>query len=137
MWHDLSLYAVIASLYLKLSAQLIIAHFLADYPLQGEFLAKFKSPLVYTQMVRDNIQPRFHWFWILSAHCAIQAGGVLYVTNSLILAIIDYNVHFYVDLAKCRGRITFNQDQTYHIITRLIIAAVHMTAIATLGEGLR
>lgn len=63
---------------LTLFAALLIAHAVADYPLQGDFLAKAKN--------RFAPIPGVPWFQALGAHAAIHAGAVWILTGSPWLA---------------------------------------------------
>lgn len=98
---------------LELLAALFVAHFICDYPLQGDFLAKAKNP---AQPIPD-----VPWGWAMSAHCAIHAGAVVFITMSLLMGVVEFVAHFAIDVAKCRGRITFSQDQWWHIATKCLI----------------
>lgn len=84
------------------AALLIAAHFVADYPLQGDFLAKakFDGPLR---------------VWHLFGHSAIHGGAVLLVTGSLLLGLMETFAHMAIDEAKVRGWTSFEQDQVFHI----------------------
>ena len=59
---------------LILAIQLLAAHALCDYPLQGDYLAKGKDPW--------GPFPRGVWIHCLTAHAMIHAGSVLLVTGS-------------------------------------------------------
>lgn len=52
---------------------LVFAHFLAYYPLQGDFLAKAKN--------RNTAIPGVPWWQAMTAHCGIHAGFVLVLTS--------------------------------------------------------
>ena len=82
-------------------------HALADYPLQGDFLAKAKN--------RTMPIPGVPWYQALGAHAAIHAVGVGILTGSTWLAMAEFTAHFLIDDAKCRGRIGFNTDQSLHV----------------------
>ncbi len=82
---------------------LITAHYLGDFALQNDFVAKFKAPGM----------P--NWLHVMTAHCAIQALPVLLITQSPALAIGEFIVHFATDCAKCKGYIGFTVDQLIHI----------------------
>lgn len=97
---------------------LVVAHALCDFPLQGDFLARLKHPW------RHPLTADVPWWWCLSMHCAIQAGGVYVVTGSRLLAAAEFGAHAVVDLAKCADRITFAQDQAAHVACRAAWAAV-------------
>lgn len=100
--------------FLHVLAALVIAHALCDYPLQGDFLSKAKSPAAPL--------PDVPWPWALGAHCAIQAGGVWIVTGSLVLAIAEFVAHWWIDVAKCWRRISFSTDQVLHLATKAVLA---------------
>lgn len=96
----------------RLLGLLIFAHALADYPLQGEFLARAKN--------RCNPIPGFPWWQALGAHAVIHAGFVGMLTNSVGLAIAELCVHFFTDDLKCRGRIGLNTDQAIHVGCKIV-----------------
>lgn len=91
----------------ELLGLLIFAHFLADYPLQGEFLAKGKS-------ARNPI-PGVPFWHPLTAHSVIHGGFVGSITGSIWLGIAETIVHWITDHAKCSGWIGLNTDQAIHI----------------------
>ena len=94
---------------------LLLWHALADYPLQGDFLAKAKNRLAPIAGVP--------WWQALAAHSMIHAGGVALITGSLWLGVAEFVVHFITDDAKCRGRIGFNTDQLIHVACKVAWAA--------------
>lgn len=95
-----------------LFALLVFGHALADYPLQGDFLAKAKN--------RTAPIPGFPWWQALGAHAIIHAGIVGLVTGSLVLALLEAVAHFVTDDLKCRGKIGLNADQAIHIACKLV-----------------
>lgn len=90
-----------------IAALLVFVHCLADYPLQGDFLAKAKNHRVPI--------PGVPWLTALLSHAAIHAGGVLLVTGSLWFAAAEFIGHSIIDYTKCSGRIGFNADQALHL----------------------
>ena len=103
---------LIAPLFFKL----LIGHFIADYPLQGEFLAKAKNhklPL-----------PGVPFYQALLAHASIHAGMVWAITGSGLLAVGELLLHSLIDYLKCAGRASFNQDQVAHAICKLVYAII-------------
>lgn len=86
--------------------QLLGAHWLCDYPLQGQFLsdAKQKGPL-----------RAYH----LIAHAGIHGAAVMLITGSLALGLIEWLAHTIIDELKVRGVTTFAQDQALHIICKI------------------
>lgn len=86
---------------------LLAAHWVADYPLQGEFLATAK---------RLGPMRVYH----LVAHAGIQGAGVILVTGSLALGLAEWLVHTVIDEAKNRGWTSFAQDQALHMACKAI-----------------
>ncbi|NBC37377.1 DUF3307 domain-containing protein [Novosphingobium sp. FSY-8] len=89
---------------------LIGAHFICDYPLQGDFLAKAKS--------RVAPIPGVPWQQAMAAHCAIHGAAVAIITGLWWLALAEGCIHWITDDAKCRGRLSFNQDQAIHVVCK-------------------
>lgn len=97
---------------LQTLALLLAGHAVADYPLQGDFLAKAKN--------RANPIPGVPWYHGLLPHAAIHGGFVGVITGSLMLGIAEFLVHCWIDDTKCMGRITYNQDQALHVICKVL-----------------
>ena len=107
--------------YLVLLGLLIFGHVLADYPLQGEFLAKAKNrktPLYGTP-----------WYQALGAHSAIHAGFVGIITGSLLLAVFEFIAHCIIDDLKCFNHLSFNQDQILHIACKIFWLYLLITGV--------
>lgn len=96
---------------------LLVGHALADYPLQGDFIAQAKN--------RNTPAGKLFWRWVLPSHGLIHAGFVFAVTRSLTLAMIELVAHCVIDFAKCENRISFNQDQAWHVACKVayVVAA--------------
>lgn len=95
---------------------MVFAHALADYPLQGDFLAKAKS--------HKAPIPGVPWYQALSAHSAIHAGAVGLITGSVVLALAEFFIHCATDFLKCDGKISFNTDQFIHVACKAIWALI-------------
>jgi len=95
---------------------LLSAHALADYPLQGDFLAKAKN--------RANPIPGVPWFHGLISHAAIHGGFVGVITGSVWLGISEFVVHCIIDDTKCMGRISYNTDQALHVACKVLWVAL-------------
>lgn len=93
---------------------LLFWHALADYPLQGDFLAKAKN---HTAPI-----PNVPWWQALSAHALIHAGGVFWITKSLSLTALEFIGHALIDHAKCNGQISYNTDQALHFAMKVFYA---------------
>jgi hypothetical protein len=97
---------------IEILALLIFAHFLADYPLQGDFLAKGKN--------RRNPIPGIPFWHPLTAHATIHGGFVGIITGSIWLGLAETIVHWITDDLKCRGKISYNVDQAIHLACKFI-----------------
>jgi hypothetical protein len=90
---------------------LLVAHWVADYPLQGDFLAKAKQsgPLRLYHLV---------------AHAGIHGGAVALATGSLWLGLAEWAAHTVIDELKVRGLTSFALDQALHIGCKLVWLAI-------------
>lgn len=91
---------------------LLVGHALADYPLQGDFLARAKN--------RVTPVPGVPWWQAMTAHCLIHAGVVMWWTEVWWMAAAEFVVHFAVDDMKVRGKLTYNQDQMLHVVCKVL-----------------
>lgn len=91
---------------------LLIAHAVADYPLQGEYLAKAKIP--------SKQNGYADWVIPLTAHSLIHAGAVWLLTQCIWLGIIELILHWVIDLIKGINRITLMQDQLLHVCCKIL-----------------
>lgn len=99
--------------YITVFFLLVFCHFLADYPLQGQWLAETKS--------RHHSLGSKNYLWLhsLVAHSFIHAGFVGLITNNIFLALFELVAHFIIDFLKCEGLINLHQDQALHITCKL------------------
>jgi hypothetical protein len=95
-----------------LAIALVGGHFIADYPLQGDFLAKAKN--------RTAPISGFPWWQALGAHAAIHGTFVALITGVWWLFFAELLAHFITDDLKCRGKIGINTDQAIHIACKLV-----------------
>jgi len=93
---------------------LVIGHALADYPLQGEFLAMCKNRRFLVRL-KDPLRPPELWVYCMTAHCLIHAGTVWIITGSVVLGVVELVLHWVLDQAKCEGKTTFAIDQWGHV----------------------
>jgi hypothetical protein len=97
---------------------LSIGHAVADFPLQGEYLATGKNWRLLKRL-QDPARPEHIWFTCMAAHCLVHAGAVWLITGSSLFAAIELVLHWSIDVAKCSGKTTFNQDQALHILCKV------------------
>lgn len=92
---------------LMMFLMLLGAHWVCDYPLQGDFLAtaKQKGPLRV-----------YH----LTAHAGIHGAAVALVTGSLWLGLAEWLAHALIDEMKVKGRTSFAVDQSLHIACKAL-----------------
>lgn len=95
---------------------LIAGHALADYPLQGDFLAKAKN--------RKAPIPGVPWYQAMAAHSIIHGGLVGIITGSIYLGVAEIVAHWIIDDAKCLRWISFNQDQLMHLLCKVVWAFI-------------
>lgn len=104
---------------------LLIGHAVADFPLQGEFLARAKNRHSDLSDVFGKIPvPKHLWCHALTAHSLVHAGTVWLITGSVALGVTECVVHWWVDLAKCEQRTSFDVDQLLHVLTKLVFAGL-------------
>ncbi len=84
-----------------------IAHALADFPLQGDYLARMKR--------RDQSETPSEWIIPLTAHSLVHAGAVWIVCGSPLLAAAELCLHWLIDLAKGEGKFGYATDQALHL----------------------
>lgn len=87
-------------------------HFLCDFPLQGEFLAKGKVSF-------DQPYHGAHWFYCLAAHCWIHGFAVAIVLGWT-AGMCELLAHLAIDYAKGRGYFGFEIDQALHLACKVV-----------------
>lgn len=102
--------------YSVLFALFIFGHMIADYPLQGAYLAAAKNRFAPLQGTP--------WYQAMAAHSIIHGGIVGLISGSLILACLETVIHSLIDDQKCAGRYGFNIDQALHIMCKFIWALI-------------
>lgn len=97
---------------LEIFFMLLVGHALADYPLQGDFLARgknHKAPL-------DGVP----WWQCLAAHALIHGGMVYLITGVFWLGLAETVIHWFIDFGKSHGLYGFNTDQALHIACKIL-----------------
>ncbi|MCJ2055136.1 DUF3307 domain-containing protein [Methylobacterium sp. J-048] len=95
---------------------MLIGHAVADYPLQGDWLSKAKNPTL------KLVPGETIWPGAMASHAGILAGAVWLATASPALAMSEFAAHFAIDVTKCRGRLTYNQNQLAHVGCKVVWA---------------
>jgi hypothetical protein len=99
---------------------LMVGHSLADYPLQGDFLAQGKN--------RHTEIGKVFWPHAIFAHSMIHGGFVALFTGSIWLGLAEVAVHAITDLLKCDNWIGLRFDQTIHIVSKIAWAVIATSA---------
>jgi len=86
-------------------------HALADYPLQGDFMAKAKNP--------KAPLPGVPWETVMTAHALIHGFGVSMITGSVVLGLAETVSHWLIDVAKCFGKLDLRADQGAHFACKI------------------
>lgn len=102
--------------------KLCCGHALADFPLQGEFLAKGKNRHTPTFGVPPGQTPQRIWIHCLSAHALIHAGTVGVITGRWDYAVAEGVLHWAIDFAKCENWTGIHTDQILHYVCKLVWA---------------
>lgn len=108
--------------YFTLVFFLMVGHSLADYPLQGDFLATAKN--------RHTDLGAVFWPHAIFAHSMIHGGFVALITGSVWLGVAEVIVHGITDLLKCDNWIGLRFDQTIHILSKFVWALIALGAFS-------
>ena len=97
---------------------LVVLHFIFDFQLQSDFIARNKSP-----------GSGHVWPWVLSAHATGHAAAVGFVLSPL-FGLAEFAVHWLLDFVKARSdhpaksekarAMAFHLDQALHIASKLL-----------------
>ena len=102
-----------------------IGHAFADFPLQGDFLSRGKNRNAPPPPLADGKAcPANLWVYLMSAHCLIHAGFVWIIGGYAILAVVEFILHWLIDVVKCEGHTSFATDQWLHILTKVAYVAI-------------
>lgn len=90
---------------LKLLLTLMGFHYLGDYVLQTDYIAKGKNT--------DD--------YLLFVHCVLYTLPFVFVFDEWYYLLIIFVTHIIVDKLKCKGRINIVIDQILHISILIVI----------------
>lgn len=102
-----------------LFALLIAAHFIIDFPLQGDTVAREKNP-----NSTSELQKHVPWPYWMFAHAVMHATAVGYITALWSCAAFELVTHFAIDWYKCKHpRFTIHHDQLAHLVVKIVMMA--------------
>lgn len=93
---------------------LFAGHFLADFPLQGEYIATMKNRHCVPKNIPEGQIPTPVWFYALTAHAFIHGLMVFIITQSLLLTFLEIVTHWIFDFMKCENITNPHTDQLLH-----------------------
>lgn len=103
---------------------MLLGHALADFPLQGQFLAVGKDRHAdLSAITGGKLWPRGMWLYCLSIHSLIHAAAIWIISGSVLLSMIEFAFHWIIDLAKNERITSFYGDQFLHIACKAAYAA--------------
>lgn len=110
---------------------LLVGHALADFALQNEWVARYKSPKhgvlgrsAWSRKKGLHVVTETIWPWVLSSHALIHAGAVWLLTGSWTLGLLEFAFHAAIDLAKGSELIGFHGDQALHVACKFAWAGM-------------
>lgn len=97
------------------AALLVAAHFLCDFSLQSDTMAREKSRRSATEL-----QKHVPWYYWMLAHACVHGLAVGLVLQSMPIGLAEVCAHFFIDTVKCNGRINIHQDQALHLLSKAL-----------------
>ncbi len=101
--------------FLNLLALLCMGHFLGDFGLQSDRMALEKCP---------GCSGSMNWRWWLTGHGAIHGLLVGLITDQPLLGLAEWGLHSLIDLGKCQRRYSMGADQSFHVLCKVMWAAL-------------
>lgn len=103
---------------IQLLFKLLCGHALADFALQGEFIAIYKSRHA-RFFTGETI-----WPYVLGAHGLIHGLMVFIATGSIYVSLAETVCHCAIDFCKCEKRFGFHVDQLLHVVCKVLWVVV-------------
>lgn len=101
---------------------LLVAHFLADYPLQTPEMGKYKNKRNQPTPPDSKAKPVSVWFAYMTSHAFVHAGLSALVVGFPFGFLIGF-LHWIQDYFKCKIQYSPNLDQIIHILIIVLVAS--------------
>ncbi len=98
---------------------LLCGHFIFDFPLQGDTVAREKNPGSTSELQKHV--PFYYW---AVAHAFSHAFAVALATRSMLCALIELGSHLVIDYLKCKQVFNIHVDQALHISFKLLYVGI-------------
>lgn len=115
-------------LFLTLAA----GHFLADYPLQPDAMARGKNrntPIDLSKIPAGQ-KPATLWPWFLTAHAAVHGLTVLLLTFNAWFMLAEFILHWIIDYHKTGNKFGPHVDQSLHLACKASYVAIIAAGLA-------
>lgn len=112
--------------FIEILSLMVFAHFLADYPLQGTWIATTKSH-------KHPHSTGYPWYHSLTAHAVIHGGFVGIITGSVVIACAEVIFHWVIDYHKSNDTFGIHMDQFLHLMCKILWAWV-ATSLILFGQ---
>ena len=99
---------------------LMVLHAIADFALQSDAMAKGKNRHRKPDFIPEGQEYMPCWFWWLSAHALISGGLIYLIFGNILVALLETFLHFILDFLKCDNVTNPHQDQSLHILCRIV-----------------
>lgn len=99
----------------QLVLMLVMGHFLGDFGLQSDRMAREKCP---------GQGVSLGWGWWITSHAAIHGFLVGAICASPLLGACEWLAHLLIDVCKCQRRWGLAMDQGLHLACKLIWVGV-------------
>ena len=113
---------------------LLFWHAMADFPLQGDYLAKRKNRKIereekfYATNTEGGVYTHSPWWMHMIWHALIHAGGVAFITHNIWFGVLEFALHFGIDCLKTEGKISSTMDQWLHVACKVLyVVAISFT----------
>jgi hypothetical protein len=105
---------------------LVVLHFLCDFHLQSDFIARGKQP-----------GSGAKWPWVMTAHAAVQGGAVAVILGPA-AGLAETAAHWLIDYGKSKGWLgkgegSFVIDQVIHLGCKALWIAIFPSAFPAAG----